>query len=313
MHTHHSHSGDYVSHATGTLEQMVATAQQRNFAVFCLTEHMPRLDNKYLYPEEIDKLYTCKDLDTAFAKYLLHARQVQKTVNAENGMKILVGFEVEGLDKPHIDLAKEFASVTDMCVGSVHYVHGIPIDFDTTQWAAARDVSGSARQLFKDYFDLQYDVLTALHPEVIGHFDLIRLFQIDEIDPTTGKNMADLDIEHDWPDVWLCIERNIKYAASYGGLFELNSAALRKGWATPYPKADICKAVIKLGGRFCLSDDSHAYAQVGLNFHKVWAYITDTLQLESLYHLDLDDAGRTVVAEKKIAELSQSPFWDQYK
>lgn len=313
MHTHHSHLGDYVSHATGTLEHMVETAQLKSFEVFCLTEHMPRLHEKYLYPEEIDKLYTPKHLDKAFSDYLIHARDVQKRVNEKNGMKILVGFEVEGLDKPHIDLAKQFAKVTDMCVGSVHYVHGIPIDFDVKQWEAARDVSGSTRQLYLDYFDLQYKVLTAMDPHVIGHFDLIRLFQPDEVDEKSGRKVLDLDLEADWPDVWAAIERNIKYASKYGALFELNSAAIRKGWQTAYPKPDICKLIIKSGGKFCLSDDSHSYAQVGLNFHKVWTYVTETLKLESIYHLDLDAEGNTIVVERNVAELSKLPFWDQYE
>lgn len=313
MHSHHSHSGDYVSHAVGSLENMIQTAQERQFTHFCLTEHMPRLDDTFLYPEELEKLFTKKDLEEAFANYLKHAQALQKAVNSQNKMKILVGFEVEGLDKAHIDRAVEIAKVTDMCVGSVHYVHGIPIDFDAEKWIAARDVSGSTRQLFKDYFDLQYEVLTAVNPEVIGHFDLIRLFQVDDVDPSTGKQISQIDLQQDWPDVWLAIKRNVEYANSYGGLFELNSAAIRKGWSTPYPRRDICDFIISTGGRFCLSDDSHAYAQVGLNFHKLWDYVTNTLKLEHVYHLDLDESGKTVVVQDSVAELSNLPFWDQYK
>lgn len=291
---------------------MIKTAQEKQFTHVCLTEHMPRLDNVYLYPEELEKLYTIKDLDEIFSRYLKHAKKVQAAVNAKKEMTILVGFEVEGLDTAHIQSARDFAMKCDMSVGSVHYVHGIPIDFDTQKWMAARDVSGSTRQLYKDYFDLQYEVLTSLDPEVIGHFDLIRLFQVDEIDPSTGKNVLDVDIESDWPEVWLAIVRNIEYASSYGGLFELNSAAIRKGWSTPYPRKDICDAIIAAGGKFCLSDDAHAYAQVGLNYHKVWDYVVNDLKLDHIYHLDLDESGKTVVVEKDVETLSKSPFWLQY-
>ncbi|SGZ46881.1 CIC11C00000004831 [Sungouiella intermedia] len=312
MHTHHSHSGDYVSHATGTLEQMVKTAQEKQFTHVCLTEHMPRLDNAYLYPEELEKQYTIKNLDEVFTKYLKHANEIKTIVNTQKKMTILVGFEVEGLDTAHIQAAKKIAEICDMCIGSVHYVHGIPIDFDVEKWIAARDVSGSTRQLYKDYFDLQYEVLTTLNPQVIGHFDLIRLFQIDEVDPSTGKNVQEIDIQNDWPDVWLAITRNIEYASSYGGLFELNSAAIRKGWSSPYPRKDISDAIIVAGGKFCLSDDAHTYAQVGLNYHKVWDYVINELKLEHIYHLDLNELGKTVVAKKEVSTLSKSPFWQQY-
>lgn len=313
MHSHHSHSGDYISHAVGSLEQMVKTAQERQFTQFCLTEHMPRLDDAYLYPEELDKDYTKKNLEEAFTKYLKHANEIKAIINTQNKMKILVGFEVEGLDQCHIDAAVELSKVTDMCVGSVHYVHGIPIDFDEEKWLAAREVSGTTRQLYKDYFDLQYKVLSCIKPQVIGHFDLIRLFQVDEVDPTTGKKVSNINIEKDWPDVWLVIKRNIEYAASYGGLFELNSAAIRKGWSTPYPRQDIGELIIASGGKFCLSDDSHSYAQVGLNYHKLWDYVLNTLKLEFIYHLDLDESGKSVVVQDSVAELSKSPFWDHYK
>lgn len=288
------------------------TAQERQFTHVCLTEHMPRLESVFLYPEELEKLYTPKNLAEDFSKYLKHAYEIKAAVNAQKQMTILVGFEVEGLDTAHIQLAREIAKDCDMCVGSVHYVHGIPIDFDKEKWLAAREVSGSTRQLYKDYFDLQYEVLTALDPDVIGHFDLIRLFQVDEIDPSTGKNVFDIDIKNDWPEVWLAIVRNIEYVSSYGGLFELNSAAIRKGWSTPYPRKDICDAIIAAGGKFCLSDDAHTYAQVGLNYHKIWEYVVNDLKLEHIYHLGLNEAGKTVVVQKDVATMSKSPFWFQY-
>lgn len=309
MHSHHSHSGDYVSHASGTLEEMVETAKSKQFTHFCLTEHMPRLDNQFLYPEELEKDYSITDLSEIFDKYYNHARKIQERENAARDIQILVGFEVEGIDLEHIEYAQQIKAKADMCVGSVHYVHGIPIDFDQKLWIRAREASGgTTRQLYKDYFDLQYKVISTLKPDVIGHFDLIRLFELDEIDPTTGINRS---LEHDWPDVWELVQRNIKFVVSYGGLFELNSSAIRKGWSTPYPQEDIARAVIALGGKFCLSDDSHAYNQIGLNYHLLWDYVK-ALGLRNVYHLELDE-GKVRVVEDSVDELSARSFWNQYK
>lgn len=290
---------------------MVETAKSNHFTHFCLTEHMPRLDNQYLYPEELEKDYSITNLRDNFERYIAHARKIQKRENSAQQIQILVGFEVEGIDLEHIEYAQQIKATTDMCIGSVHYVHGIPIDFDQKLWINARNVSGgTTRQLYKDYFDLQYKVIS-LRPDVIGHFDLIRLFEVDEIDSTTGKMLSQVNLEQDWPDVWKLIQRNIKFVVSYGGLFELNSSAIRKGWSTPYPREDIARAIIELGGKFCLSDDSHAYSQIGLNYHLVWEYVKK-LGLRSIYHLELDE-GKTRVAEDSVDEISSSSFWHQYK
>ena len=102
--------------------------------------------------------------------------------------------------------------------------------------------------------------------------------------------------------------RNIEFVKLYGGLFELNSSALRKGWNTSYPKRDIANAIIKHGGaRFCLSDDAHSLAQVGLNYDKTLAYVK-SLGLERLYFLDLEDS-KVIIKSETINSLEKHPFW----
>lgn len=317
MHTHHSHSGDYVSHAVDTLNDMVELYYKKGFQIICLTEHMPRLDNKFLYPEEIDKSYTIDNLNGDFTRYLNHARDLQlkyatKDKSSSGNMKIIIGFEVEGINIDHINYSQELLNKVQMSVGSVHFVNEIPIDFNKELWLKARESTKSktTRELYNDYFELQYKVITQLKPTVVGHFDLIRLLQPEnDIDPTTGKLTKDVNLEIDWPDIWQLVIRNIKFVKLYGGLFELNSSALRKGWDTPYPKRDIANAIIEYGdSRFCLSDDAHSLSQVGIFYSKAWEYV-ESLGMENIYHLDLDDNGEVVISSKKIQELNNSPFW----
>ncbi|KAG7194475.1 histidinolphosphatase [Scheffersomyces spartinae] len=280
---------------------------------------MPRLHHEFLYPEETDKAYTTKSLVDAFQEYTSHAKRIRNRYNSkDNGMNILVGFEVEGIDLEHIMYAKELfeSGNYDMVVGSVHHVNGVPIDYTTEIWneAVAKTHNQTVRQLYSDYFELQYTMISTLHPLVIGHFDLISLFMpLDDIDPTTNKKLADVHIESDWPDVWTKIERNIQAVTEYGGLFELNSAAVRKGWATPYPREPIARAIVSHGGRFCLSDDCHAIKQVGMNFHVTWKYVRDILKLSSIYHLQIDSLGKVSVLEDSVSDLDQSEFWKQYQ
>lgn len=316
MHSHHSHSGDYVAHATDTLEAIVSRAEEMGFSAYCLTEHMPRLDDRFLYPEERDREYTTDVLEQNFGAFLRHAVRLQKAYSARNGMQVLVGFEIEGLDQNHIAYARKLLddpNGVNMAVGSVHYVHEIPIDFNSELWLAAQQKTAekTARALYRDYYALQNQVIEGLKPSVVGHFDLIRLFApAGQTDPTTGKTIADIDVQKDWPEVWDQIVANIRKVVEYGGLFELNAAAIRKGWALPYPQADVGREIARLGGRFCLSDDAHSVAQVGLNYAPMWKYVKDVLQLESVFYLALE-GEKTVVRSVTVEEASKSVFWRQ--
>lgn len=111
-------------------------------------------------------------------------------------------------------------------------MHTRPIDYDHQMYAQAYKIAGGTdEQLFEDYFDAQYEMLKALKPPIVGHFDVIRLKAKDPDGALSG-----------WKGVWQKVLRNLDFIAGYGGVLELNSAALRKGMSEPYPKAEVCKA-----------------------------------------------------------------------
>lgn len=148
-------------------------------------------------------------------------------------MNILIGMEVDWIrpsSKAFIEnLLSEFPF--ELFIGSIHHVHCVPIDYSTALFDEARHISGgSSEKLFEDYFDLQYEMLVALRPPIVGHFDLIRL---KSDDPDT--NFASME------GVRRRISRNLTFIMEYGGVLELNSAALRKGLKEPYPNAVISK------------------------------------------------------------------------
>ncbi|KAL9586413.1 MAG: hypothetical protein Q9212_000927 [Teloschistes hypoglaucus] len=229
--SHHSHSGQFCAHARDTLEEVIEAAIVRGMKVLALTEHMPR-EQQDLYPEEIDAEYSEKILHEIFARYHVEARRLQKVHSSS--MKILVGVEVDWIrPSSRAFIARLISDFhLDLFIGSVHHVHGIPIDYNVDLYGKALSMSGgSNKDLFEDYFDLQYDMLTALKPPIVGHFDLIRLKSNDP--DTEFVKMA---------GVWKKIQRNLAFIVSYGGILELNSAGLRKGLKEPYPNAEISKA-----------------------------------------------------------------------
>jgi len=148
-------------------------------------------------------------------------------------IKILIGFESEYIRPSTLELVQSILAkyAFDFFVGSVHHAHTIPIDFDRAMYEQARDKAGGTdERLFEDYFDSQLEMLQALRPPVVGHFDLIRLL----------SDHRDADFK-DMTGVWERIRRNLDYVASYGGRLELNSSGLRKGLAEPYPCLPICQ------------------------------------------------------------------------
>lgn len=115
-------------------------------------------------------------------------------------------------------------------VGSLHHVNSIPIDFSAELYVKAlNQAEGSLENLYKRYFDEQYVMLQSVRPEVVGHFDLIRIF--------ADQSVADKTLLV--PEVWERILRNLEYVIAYGGLFEINSRSWKKGLRDAYPQRDI--------------------------------------------------------------------------
>ena len=166
-----------------------------------------------------------------FDAYHQEALRLQEAYASK--IKVLIGTETEWIRPSSQGLIESLFNKYsfDIFVGSVHHVHTIPIDYDSTMYQRARRLSGGTdEKLFEDYFDAQHQMLQALKPPVVGHFDLIRL-KSDNPEASFRQ----------WGTVWHKILRNLDFIVSYGGVLELNSAALRKDMTEPYPKAEICR------------------------------------------------------------------------
>ncbi|QRV97866.1 ATP-dependent permease MDL1, mitochondrial [Ceratobasidium sp. AG-Ba] len=280
--SHHSHSGQFCKHATGSLEDVVKAAICDGFKIYGLTEHVPRYRAQDLYPEEAG--LTTHDLEQAFDSYVQEAHRL-KGVYAEQ-ITLLVGLESDYITANDLDqldaLLTRYSGKIEYVVGSVHHCNGVPIDFDkptfercvssfSTADAALIDPhqpTDAQLSYLEAYFDAQLELMQRVHPEVIGHFDLCRLY--------TPK----LDLT----GVWSRIERNVQYAIEYGAVFELNAAAFRKAWNSPYPGRDIVQLIQAMGGIFVLSDDSHGPAAVGLNYTRLDEYIKE-IKIHNIAHL----------------------------
>lgn len=320
MYSHHSHSSSYSQHGASSLEEMVARANNLDFKLFCLTEHVPRKKSKYLYPEEIhnfnNPLKDIEKLEKDFDRFVHHSKKIKDRYDKEFGMKIIIGTEIESCDYDQImychEIMNKYNKVIKFCVGSVHHVNGIPIDFDQDNWnKSVKNCNNNLRQFIKNYYETQYEMLTILKPIIVGHFDLYKLFLPTdlEFDKVSGQIKDDenrnLKLNQDmvttvaktnvldlWEDVRNLVIRNLKFIGSYGGLLEINTSGLRKKLAEPYPSKDVCKLAQKYcQGRFVLSDDSHSVDQIGTCYPEAMRYITQVLKLSQMYYLNERENG----------------------
>ncbi|KAG6830592.1 hypothetical protein H0H92_015873 [Tricholoma furcatifolium] len=313
-HSHHSHSGQFCKHAKGTLEEVVLEAIRKNFQVYGLTEHVPRYRPEDLYPEE--EGIPLDELASQFERFLDEAHRLKTRYASQ--ITLLVGLETEYITGPDLDyldaLLTRVGPRVEYIVGSIHHVNATPIDFDlatyhkalnslntSTSNATQDTVSAEQQETFLSaYFDAQYELLQRFHPEVVGHFDLCRLYE-------PGLLLAE------YPTAWAKAERNVKFAVDYGALFEVNAAAFRKGWDTAYPGRDVVALILKHGGRFALSDDSHGPHAVGLNYDRLPEYLTG-VGITELWTLQRSDAakstGRRTQPVRLQGDWQNHPFWN---
>ncbi|UNI16624.1 Histidinol-phosphatase [Purpureocillium takamizusanense] len=324
--TMHSHSGQFCpGHAVDQLEDIVRHAISIGFKTMGLSEHMPRYEERDLYPEELDDTDAAGNSDPQASlavlpprheAYLVEAQRLQAKYAAQ--LHILVGFEAEFIRPsyaPHV-LALAADPRVDYFVGSLHHVHGHPIDYGPDAYAAAvlaaknkeedrptprdgENVEDEETTLWEDYYDQQRDMLLSLRPRVVGHFDLIRLLAKDPArDPRA------------WSGVWERVLRNLAIVKEQGGWLECNTAALRKGLAEPYPCRAIAEEWLKMGGKFTMSDDSHGIAHVATNYARGAAYL-ESLGVEHVWtfhrrpQTDLGDGGARPTLDEAAVPLRE--------
>ncbi|KAH9811356.1 polymerase/histidinol phosphatase-like protein [Melampsora americana] len=317
----HSHSGQFCKHATGLLEDVIKAAIEQGFISYGLSEHMPRNRVIDLYPEERDM--GVDKLSEQFERFIIESNHLKSKYSSQ--INLLIGIETEMIEEEVTrslldQVLRDHGNSIDYLVGSVHHVNQIPIDFDKTTFHKAcqslspnNSMDPSEESLYKlcsRYFDAQYSLMVHFRPEVIGHFDLCLLYY------------PNLDLKKN-KFIWDQVERNINFGVSYGALFEVNSAALKKGWSTPYPSPDILNSISKLGGRFTLSDDSHGPHQVGMNYAGVYNYLTkhkvqEIWFLEQVTKNPCDLLDKTIMLPRKRVKASvlsdqwqDHPFWSK--
>ncbi len=250
---HGGHSRDFCDHAQDPLAALVAAYVRQGFSLFALTEHMPPLSNRWRYPDEVALGRDAAWMAGRFAAYVAEARRLQAEYAGQ--ATILVGMESEWYEHAGawIEQLRAWHRL-DLVVGSVHHVAGVCFDASPQGYAQAMAAVGGLEDLYLAYFDAQLAMLEAVRPEVVGHFDLVRLFDPDF--PSTLSR----------PAVWARVVRNLTAVRDLGLVLDANVAAWRKGASEIYPCSSIVEAAKTLGIPFAYGDDAHAVEHVGFRY-----------------------------------------------
>lgn len=259
---HGGHSGQFCGHAKDALEDIVSAYIAKGFTWVGLTEHMPPDRVDHGYPEEAEAGLTAKDQWARFTDYFTTARRLQEKHAAD--ITLSVGFETEAFEgyqpwlKRLIDEMKP-----DHIVGSIHHIRDILIDSTPESYGKAAALCGGIDALYCAYFDRQYELITTFSPAVVGHFDLIRIF-----DPDYRRRL-------DQPEIMQRIRRNLIAIKERDLILDFNVRALLKGQPEPYVARPVLEEAHKLGIAVIPGDDSHGIDNIGQYWDEALQILSD--------------------------------------
>lgn len=248
---HGGHSGDYCDHATGTLREVLEAAVAFGYHTFGVTEHAPRIHERYLYETELEMGRGVPELHALFDNYARDLETLSEDFN--DRLIVLRGFETEAV--PHDSYAETMLGLKEkyrfeFMAGSVHHVYDTIIDGPPELYAKATEIAGDVERLAIQYYTDLSAMIRSLRPDVVTHFDLIRRNAPNpEAVETSAVREAALAA--------------LELAGQHNCILDLNTAGIRKGLGCPYPRPWLVREAHTRGIPFCFGDDSHGPAQVG--------------------------------------------------
>ncbi len=228
LHTHSTYSD-----GKNTPEEMVLSAIEKGLKVIGISEHSyTSFDTEGCIMEDMVEDYI-KEIESLKIKY-------------RDKIEVLCGIEQD----LHSGAPK---NKFDYVIGSVHFVkcgdEYIAVDLSPSdlKYAADKYFGGDIYGLVEEYYRAVSTVVEVTGADIIGHFDLISKFQ--EKEPLFDEN------NERYIKAWKsAVDKLIKADKP----FEINYGAISRGYKTvPYPADDIKDYIIKKGGRFIYSSDSH--------------------------------------------------------
>jgi histidinol-phosphatase (PHP family) len=273
---HGGHSGQFCSHARDTLEAIIAAYARKGYLWVGITEHMPPASDAFVYPEERQAGLNALSLLDRFHQYMVTCRDLQRRYAGR--MRVFVGFETE-YTTGSLELARTLIRrfTPDYVVGSVHHVRDIPFDTDRSSYLGAADRCGGVDELYATYFDHQYEMIHQLHPQVVGHLDIIRMY-----DPDYRSRFLR-------PPIWQRVVLNLETIKALNLILDFNLRPLSRGEDEPYLTGPILEKAVELGIPIVPGDDSHGLDDIDRNMPAALARLRTVGGLPSTWRIPVRD------------------------
>ena len=224
------------NHAEGTVDEYIERAIALGIDVYGFSEHAP-MDFDEGYRLAFDEMAAYEnDIRTARERY-------------KADIDIRLGYEVDWLPG-HMD-ERVLGADVDFLIGSVHFID--KWSFDNPEFIGgwkSRDID----EIWLAYFEATEAMAKSGKFDIVGHFDLIKIF----------KYMPKKDIR--------LLAKNALDAIKQSGMtLEINAAGLRKPVAEPYPSKMLLEEAYALDIPITFGSDAHAVDQVGYGYEEVAA------------------------------------------
>lgn len=221
-------------HCIGLPEEFIKRAIEREIDVFGFSDHAPmEFDRKYRMSIEQSDSYE-RDILSLKEKY-------------SDKIEILLGYEVDFLE--NFLRGKILKSKVDYLIGSVHFLKSW--GFDNPEFIKEyknRDID----RVWEDYFLAVENLADSNHFDIVGHFDLIKVFKF--FPKRDIKSLA---------------KNSIKAIKRANMSVEVNSAGFRKPIEEQYPSKELLELIYEEDITITFGSDAHSIEQVGLNLDRV--------------------------------------------
>jgi len=244
------------------LSDMIEKAIERGMVVYGISEHAPRYEEHYVYPEERVMGWTLAKIQNDFEKYAEDSRRYVEDFGKR--IMLLRAFEIEVAPRAYYIERMTSLRQThafDYMVGSVHYVNDRLFDHRDMFGDVVREMGGIEKMVLT-YYEQLVEMVLALKPEVVAHLDVYRKYagNVPELESAAVKGAA---------------QEALEAVRQVNAILDVNTGAYRKGLTTPYPAPWIIKAARERGIAFCFGDDSHCCADVGSGIDRARDYLLE--------------------------------------
>jgi histidinol-phosphatase (PHP family) len=176
-----------------------------------------------------------------------------KELNSKYGDKLIIrkGVEVTYQKKREEEIRDFFSNKSyDFITGSIHLVDG----FDISRNEGTRKFFErfSREEGFILYFDATYNLVNSGIFNILGHFEMLRRY---------GLNYT---YDYSYEQFKEYIDKILKIVIEKGVVLEVNTSGLRQLPEETYPRLQIVKRFLELGGKYItVGSDSHIPEHLG--------------------------------------------------